>query len=231
MKKNVGTINHNKYPLQKAYIGQYIYHLSYNKYRSSIEEKTLLGYRDMKPISERGLVFAHNTEQISLDWYWLCLDAYETQFYGVDDESLSPRDQLRLFVNKYYDIWRIDNDIANKTWYIDQIAFEDCYTEIKQDYYVKCFGNIKKEALTLCAVDDELLESIQIVNGSIQRTYYNKIIPRQDYILKHGSTPEHEHLFIKNNAQLLELAFNDEKGFMNLWKQLKHKKISLKEVA
>ncbi len=60
-------IDHTIYPLQKADTGQYAYHLTYKSKRDSIMELTLKGYRDMKPISNRGLVFAHNTDQVSIN--------------------------------------------------------------------------------------------------------------------------------------------------------------------
>lgn len=224
-------IDHTKYPLQKAYTGQYVYHLSYKSKRDSIMELTLKGYRDMKPISKRGLVFAHNTDQVSMNWYWMCLDIYEKQFCDEDEEHYAYRDQLRCFVNKHYDIWRIDNDIANKNWYVDQIGYHDCFDDVKKDYFIKCFGNIKKDALTLCCIDDTVLESVEIHNQAIIKTYYNQIIPREEYIVKHGFKPEVENVLRKKNSNLLELAINDEKGFMNNWKQLKRKKISLKNVA
>lgn len=224
-------IDHTIYPLQKAYTGQYVYHLSYKSKRDAIVELTLKGYRDMKPISNRGLVFAHNTDQVSLNWYWMCLDIYEKQFCDEDEEHYAYRDQLRCFVNKHYDIWRIDNDIANKNWYVDQIGYHDCFNDVKKDYFIKCFGNIPKDALTLCCIDDTILESVEIHNQTIIKTYYNQIIPREEYIVKHGFKPEVENVLRKKDLNLLELAIDDEKGFLNKWKQLKGKKISLKNVA
>jgi hypothetical protein len=224
-------IDHTTYPLQKADTGQYVYHLTYKSKRDSIMELTLKGYRDMKPISNRGLVFAHNTEQVSMNWYWMCLDIYEKQFCDEDEEHCAYRDQLRSFVNKHYDIWRIDNEIANKNWYVDQIGYNDCFGDIKKDYYIKCFGNIPKEALTLCCVDDAVLESVEIHNQTIIKTYYNQIIPREEYIVKHGFKPEIENVLRKVNSNLLELALNDEKGYLNKWKLLKNKNISLLKAA
>jgi hypothetical protein len=217
-------IDHTIYPLQKAYTGQYVYHLSYKSKRDAIVELTLKGYRDMKPISNRGLVFAHNTDQVSLNWYWMCLDIYEKQFCDEDEEHYAYRDQLRCFVNKHYDIWRIDNDIANKNWYVDQIGYQDCFNDVKKDYFIKCFGNIPKDALTLCCIDDTILESVEIHNQTIIKTYYNQIIPREEYIVKHGFKPEVENVLRKKDLNLLELAIDDEKGFLNKWKQLKGKK-------
>lgn len=224
-------IDHTKYPLQKVDTGQYVYHLSYKSKRHSIAENTLKGYRDVKRFSNRGLVFAHNTDQVSMNWYWMCLDIYEKQFYDEDEEHCAYRDHLRWFVNKYYDIWRIDNEIANKNWYVDQIGYYDCFCDVKKDYYIKCFGNIPKEALTLCCIDDTVLESIEIHNQAIIKTYYNQIIPREEYIVKHGFEPEVENVVTKNNSNLLELAIDDEKGFMNKWKLLKKKNISLLKAA
>jgi hypothetical protein len=140
-------IDHTIYPLQKADTGQYVYHLSYKSKRDSIMELTLKGYRDMKPISNRGLVFAHNTDQVSMNWYWMCLDIYEKQFCDEDEEHYAYRDQLRWFVNKYYDIWRIDNEIANKNWYVDQIGYHDCFCDVKKDYLYKVFWKYPKRSI------------------------------------------------------------------------------------
>jgi hypothetical protein len=225
------TIDHGKYPLVNAETSKYLYHLSYKSHRQSILKDTLRGKRKALPFSNRPMVFAHNTEEVSSNWYWMCLDIYEKQFCEDDEEHYIYRDKLRYFVNKHYDIWRIDNDIAKKTWYIDQIGFEDCFADIKQDYYVKCFGEIKKEALTLCALDDEVVESIKITNGSLQKTYYNQIIAREDYITKHGFTPETENLIKKKTTRLLELINYNEKRYANQWKKLKNKNISILNIV
>ncbi len=224
-------IDHTKYPLQKANTGQYVYHLSYKKNRQSIEAKGIIGYRNVKPQSNRGLVFAHNTNQVTLDWYWLCLDIYELQFCEDDEEHYPFREQLRYFVNKHYDIWRIDNEIANKNWYIDFIGLNDCMGILKTDYYVKCFGNIAKEAITLCTIDNRIDESIEMINSSIIKTYFNPIIARSEYIMTNGFEPEEENTKLKKHFKPLEVDFYDEKMYMNVWKQIKHNKIKLKKAA
>ncbi len=211
------------YPV-KTIPEKFVYHLSYKHYREPI----LLG-----PLGCRSSVYAHNTDQISLSWYKLCLDMY---FFNYCDKThldtlYTERERLRYGVNRHYDIWRIDTAKANKDWYIDYTGLGDCHEEVKENYFIYSKGTISLDAVTLCTLDDYNVGTRELYNNSVITTYSPKIIPRSEYIMKYGFEPEVEIENTWGKHDILDLTLNDEKVYLNNWKQLKNKKISLLNAA
>ncbi len=124
----------------------------------------------------------------------------------------------------FYDIWRIDTEKVNQDWFIDYYGLHD-QPEQKENYYVKCFSRIAKEALTLCALDIDIQEQVEYKNG-VKVTYYNPIIAQEDFIYKHGFEPEEEVLVTVNNNNYLDLSAENS-GDEFYWKRLNKMKFSL----
>ena len=201
----------------KVETGQYLYHLTYKENRESIAKNGLNKYNS---------IFAHNTNVFTMDWYWVCLDKYEwCRFYYREyvGHLLSARAELLFFVNQRYDIWRIDNHIAKKEWCVDYIGWGgERFENSLLDLYVKCKGVIPANAITLCTLDLEAEDYIEIEGEALCKTYLNNIIPRADYIVKYGQEPDYYPLVEKLRlANLLELDDNDETAKCDDWKKIK----------
>ena len=182
--------------LEKAQTGRYIYHLTCKSRRESISEFGFDIAFNRYSRKETNFIFAHNTNRVGYNWYWICFDSYEFRmwdYYTINKPEIfiTERDELRYCVNTYYDIWQIDNAIANKDWYIDMVGWDDMKPEQK-DMYVKCIGNIPKEALTLCHLEIDLIEDVKTEFTMICKTYKNQIISRIEFEEKYGIIPEQE---------------------------------------
>lgn len=178
--------------------GKYLYHLTYNSYRESIllygldfnyNYKSNNSYYNESPLR----TFAHNTEILTFDWYWLCLDQYDLGFNsGFDDlllYSFNDRNFLRQYVNTFYDIWRIDTAKAERQWHVDYKGWGD-NKDLPLDYYLFCYGNIPPEAIELCCLDLDDCKYEFWHKGTLCRSYYNPIIARGDFVAKHGLFPK-----------------------------------------
>ena len=185
---------------------QYVYHLSYKHYRESILLGSLGRYN----------VHAHNTDQVGLSWYKLCLDMYFLNYCDKKhlDKIYTEREKLRYGINRNYDIWRIDTVKAKKDWYIDYTGLGDCIEEVKENYFIYSKGTITLDAVTLCTLDDYKVGTREIYNNSIITNYSPKIIPRNEYIAKYGFEPEVEIENTWGKQDLLELTLNDEKKYL-----------------
>lgn len=226
--KNIDIYTH----LEKANTRKYLYHLTSKYTRNGIEKFGLNTSKNKYKKDKESQVFAHNTNQFSKEWYWYCLDLY---MYGSSyfDEYLyhllNDRAETRFFVNQYYDIWRIDNEIANKDWYIDFVGLHD-NPHKQKDYYVKCFGNIEPDALQLCALDIDVEEHFINKDNCWQLTYHNPIIPRHEFIAKHGITPEEEVPLEITNKKYLEIM-PENKNDILFWKKLNRMNFSMQNAA
>ena len=217
-----------EYPIEKANTGRYLYHLSYKRHRKSIAEFGL-------NVPKRGAVFAHNTNRLTYDWYYICLDIHEWWFWDYYNKNrpyyfLGDREELKYFVNKFYDIWKIDNHIAKKQWNIDQAGLKDSNPK-QRDYYVRCDGSIPPDAIELCTLDLDVKEDEKPDCESNHITYYHPIITYNEFVSKYGCEPEINAIKeleygIKN--ELLEIEDMQIKGELN---KLKNKYIVLKNAA
>jgi len=136
------------------------------------------------------------------------------------------KEGLRFYVNKFYDIWRIDTEIVDKEWVIDYMGLHDEPNK-KEDYYVKCYSAIDREAITLCTLDIDVQENIEDENG-LFITYINPIIARDEFIDKHGFEPEEEVLRLVNNTEFMDLSYENSTNEF-YWKKLSKMKFSLQE--
>lgn len=211
----------------KATVGKYVYHLTRKYNREKILKEGLKNYK--KPST--GYVFAHNTNRFETYWYWFCLDSYEldfSQFYGNELEyMLDDKSQLRCCVNHFYDIWRIDTDIAGKEWYVDYVGLHDMPNP-QEDYYVKHKGVINPGALTLCCLDRDFEKLVNETKTGFELTYINPIIPREKYIGKHRFTPEDEFKIVVNDTRLF-VMHSEDKMDDYYWKKLKRIHFSLQD--
>jgi hypothetical protein len=211
----------------RANVGKYIYHLSYKRNRDGILQLGL-NYRSKY---KNEWVFAHNTNRFEMNWYWFCLDIYEldlSHFYGNELEYvLDDKSQLRCCVNHFYDIWRIDTDIAGKDWVIDYVGLYDMPNR-QEDYYVKRTGSIDTKALTLCCIDKSIEEQITNTKRGIDITYFNPIIPRNTYITKYGYEPEEEGKLLLKDSRPFVMHSEDNKSVV-YWKKLNKLNFSLQE--
>ncbi len=217
---------------EETKVEKYVYHLTGKHTREGIKKNGLVAEKKWYYKAEKYPVYAHNTHRFSEDWYWYCLDLYQygsSYFDPYISHLLNERDETRFFVNHYYDIWRIDTEMVNKEWFIDFCGLKE-NSHVKENYYVKCFNNIPVEALTLCTLDIDLAEEINI-KDNIEHIYYNPIISRDEFILKHRFTPEEEIYIDINNPNYFETIEGDEIGIFNHWKSLNRSKFRLKTAA
>jgi hypothetical protein len=176
--------------------GRYLYHIAYKYKRESIQKSGLLGRVNDRDLSNASrLVFAHNSEIVNYNWYWIFMDGYDNwvawQMSEVVYETLQDSERMRLLVNDYYDIWRIDNEILNRDWYLDFIGLKDSHTD-NINLYAYCRESVPKEAIKLCAMDIDRRMDFVIEDGINYRYFYNPIIPVEEFYKKHGFYPEEE---------------------------------------
>ena len=225
--KEIMEINSTEANKVKANLGKYVYHLTRKYTRECILKEGLKN----KTNPQDGFVFAHNTNRFETDWYWFCLDSYEldlSHFYGDEIEYLLDyKSQLRCCINHFYDIWRIDTDIAGKEWYIDYLGLKDMPNR-QEDYYIKHKGAITPKALTLCCLDIALETQKIRTEVGLEITYFNPIIPREEYRLKHGFKPEDEFKLVMNNPWNFVMHCEDRKSQV-YWKKLNRMHFSLQQ--
>ena len=191
----------------KAKTGQFVYHLTRKSKRASILEHGLVSSLSRGGRDQYNMVFAHNSNIVRESWYWIALDIWEWSFWDYQARKIdfkTPRDCFRYFVNKFYDIWRIDNTIAKKKWYIDFYRLDD-QSEMETNLYVKSYGEIKKEALTLCCLDRETVDWRFKSGDTNYDILVNPIMPRDTFINKYGHLPEEEH---QHNPFPMEVEHN-----------------------
>ena len=212
----------------KATVGKHLYHLTRKHTREGILKEGLRNTYVKEEV--KGPVFAHNTDQFEIEWYWFCLDIYEYDLTRYWDEYINhlydTRSLIRFYVNKFYDIWRIDTEKVGQEWLIDYrgLAGEP---HKKEDYYVKCNHAIDREALTLCTLDIDVEENREDENG-LFITYINPIITRDDFTEKHGFEPEEEVLILVNDTKLMDLSIENKQTEF-YWEKLSKMKFSLQE--
>lgn len=199
---------------------RYLYHLSGKYHRESILEHGLdrNKYRDV--FNREPSVFAHNSPNPSWDWFWLCMDWWDFCFYHdymAQYESIHRRMEIYYYLNDKYDIWRIDNNIAKKDWYIDETGWKTTECDQK-DLYVYCDGIINKEAITLCVLDREEKEVIRKTESGVFIEIYHRIIPRDEFNLKYGHGPEWDLLTRINQLKSLDKNIEAEELLLGVLK-------------
>lgn len=192
---------------------RYLYHLSGKYNRESILEHGLDTSLCENVIKREYGVFAHNSPNPSWDWFWLCMDWWDFCFYHdymAQYESIHRRMEIYYYLNDKYDVWRIDNNIAKKDWYIDETGWRTTECDQK-DLYVYCNGVIAKEAITLCVLDREEKEVIRITESGTFTEIYHKIIPRDQFNLKYGHEPELDLVKRNNKIKSIDLLIETER--------------------
>jgi hypothetical protein len=227
VEKLMNESNAHAEKLIKANVGKYIYHLTRKYARERIEKEGLRNNAN----SAEGYVFAHNTNRFDTDWYWFCFDSYEldlSHFYGNELQCMIDyKSELRCCVSHFYDIWRIDTDIAGKEWYIDYKGLKDMPNR-QEDYYIKHKGGITPKALTLCCLDKTLETQKLHTEIGLEITYFNPIIPLEEYRVKHGFKPENEFTLVANDPRNFVMHSEDQTSQV-YWKKLNRMHFSLLE--
>ena len=215
-------------PLVKANVGKHLYHLTRKQTREGILKEGL--HNACVTEEYIGPVFAHNTDRFEIEWYWFCLDIYQYDLTSYWNEYINHlndnRSLIRFYVNTFYDIWKIDTEKADKEWFIDYVGLHGEPNK-KEDYYVYSHSVIDREAMRLCTLDIDVQENIENENGLVI-TYINPIIPRDEFIDKHGFEPEEEVLLLVNNPKLIDLSEENSRNEL-YWKKLSKLKFSLQE--
>ena len=199
---------------------RYLYHLSSKYNRESILEHGLDTSLCENVIKRECGVFAHNSPNPSWDWFWLCMDWWDFCFYHdymAQYESIHRRMEIYYYLNDKYDVWKIDNNIAKKEWYIDDAGWRTTECEQK-DLYVYCNGAIGIEAITLCVLDKEEKEVIRRTESGVFREIYHHIIPRNEFILRYGHGPEFDLLSKINHLKSLDKTIETEELLLGVLK-------------
>lgn len=196
----------------KINTGRYLYHIASHN-REKIKTEGLTGRYNDRDISNCDrLVFAHNSPVASYDWYWLCLDFFMYSayygYYNYTDLLKNDMDTLRVIINNEHDIWRIDNHIAKKQWFVDSIGLNDNPVE-NLGLYAYCRGTIPPEAITLCTLDKSFVTDYKHYNGATVKYNYNPIIAREEYIKKYGHKPEEEFNMLRKQKDSLIHTIED----------------------
>lgn len=132
---------------------RYVFHVAYNFSREGISKRGILSssgrhYDD--------LVFAHNGNYPTMDWYPFCFDegwSWNMNFRWVErDPETYFKEVMRLYGDgetySGYDFWQIDTKKLGKQWYIDEPAHKD-FGYWHKPLYVYCEGDIPADCIRL----------------------------------------------------------------------------------
>jgi len=140
----------------------YVYHISYQSYRESIEQNGLLANSKPNSIGYENAVFAHNCGEIDVEWYPLTMDKYDwncyypNEYYPEEDcpneeilRVLDITDTILHRFEDYYDVWQIDTEKLGRQWYRDEVAESEFEKSLfrPEFLYVVTFGNIPLDCI------------------------------------------------------------------------------------
>jgi len=137
---------------------RFVYHLSRQCYRDSIEQKGLKANSKPHTIGFENAVFAHNHNFLDLEWYPLTLDKYDWDFYNPKNEGdrfLDDTDAILRMFEYTYDIWRIDTQKLNRQWYCDEVGEREFDKSLfrPKHLYVVTFGDIPRACIERASIE------------------------------------------------------------------------------
>ena len=106
-------------------VSRYVYHISYQRNRHSIQKNGLKANSKPNTIGYQNAVFAHNCNFLDLNWYPLALDHYEWSFWCEETETELELNDNDMIINRFencYDVWRIETTKLGKQRFIDDIG-------------------------------------------------------------------------------------------------------------
>jgi hypothetical protein len=131
---------------------RFIYHVSYQVYRESIEINGLKANSKPNTIGYENAVFAHNYGKIDVEWYPLTMDKYDWNFNYDDEDCPFTLDTTEVILRRfedYYDVWQIDTEKLARQWFRDDVAEREFDKSLfsPEHLYVMTFGDIPRDCI------------------------------------------------------------------------------------
>jgi hypothetical protein len=131
---------------------RFIYHVSHQYCRESIETNGLKANSKPHTIGFENAVFAHNYGEIDVEWYPLTMDKYDWNCYYPENEGgryLDDTDAILRMFEKCYDVWRIDTHKLGRHWFSDEVGEREFEKSLfrPEHLYVVSFGDIPRDCI------------------------------------------------------------------------------------